>query len=440
MELLVAVLAELLLALVLSSALLVAGGLLLGVFGLLAAVAGRRREGAPARPWLRRSRGAALALLLSVMVALALLQTVLLAPVLRQLCARLQDRSGLELRFQSVDASVLRGRMKLREIELTRRDSAGAEAVALRVAELDLDLDLLSLLPGVSSGPRALERVIITGLKGQITQPAGGGDTNKPTPDKAKADRPSFVIRSLELQDASLELRTTAGARTLAVPTVTVRPLRSDHLIYDLLFHADGEGSLGLIAFQVERAADETRWTLRDLPMQRVRERFSELAIGLSGGTVDVSLAARERPTPQLEFGVALRGLQVRAQENAGRGTRAAAALVSLAMRTRETQQLSFTVDIDPTRYEQASTLAETGLRDDIIVGFKNALRSMIEGGLEKRLEKRLEKKDPPGLLRRRAGEFVKDQVKDRAKDAVKRRLETRRDDREGPAKAPRRP
>ncbi len=427
MEILVAVLAELLLALVLSSALLLAGGLLLGVYGLLAALfwSARRRRGGRARPWMRWSRGTALALLVGVIVALTLLQTVLLAPALRQLCAGLEQQSGLELRFKSVDAAVLRGQLTLRELELTRRGDDGAEAVALTIAEAELDLDLLSLvpMPGQQPKTRALERVAITGIKGQLTQ-AGDRERGRERPDEDR--RPPFVIRSLELRDVALELRADDKARTLAIPRLTVQPLRSDHVIYDLLFHADGKGSLGLVAFQVERAAAETRWTFRDLPMERLRERFAELAIGLSGGTVDVTLAAREQPTPQLELGVTLQGLQVSATEDAGRGKRAAAALLSLAMRARGPTQFSFTIDIDPARYEQASTLAETGLRDDIVLGFKNALGSLAGSSLERGLNK-----DPPGALRRRAGEFVKD----RAKDAIKRRLEGRRD--EGSANAP---
>ncbi|MCA9713989.1 MAG: hypothetical protein KC468_04755, partial [Myxococcales bacterium] len=384
MELLVSVLAELLLALVLTIALLLIAGALLGVSGLLSAWmwSARRRAGGPPpkRAWALRLGRAALLSLGGVILALVLLQTVLLAPVIRHLAARLEARAGLQLRVATVDAALLRGRVTLGGLELARA-RPGQPAVELRVDQVTLDVDLLSLL---GDGPRVLERVHILGLKGQITTPAG---ERPPEPTRPRA---RLLIRALTVEDLALTLRD-AGARerALTLTRLRVAPLRGDHLIYDILMHAEGSGALGPVALSITRDADETRWAFGGLELDALRPGFRELTMDLSGGTIEAAVVAREAPAPELELGLALRGLRVTAAGDATRRRKIAAALLSTALRARDPLHVSFTVALDPARFEGAMTLAETGLRDDVALGLARALTRLATGAREGGLRER---------------------------------------------------
>lgn len=366
MEALIVVVAELaavFVTMALVVALLVAAGALAG---LLSATAGRR----PTRTGLRRLRQLLIAAFAIASLLLLALQTVALRPLMNWGLGRLAESHGYEVSIADAELSLLRGGLEVRELRIRK-----GEAIAVTVQRIDLDLEWPSLM-----GDRLqLQHLEIEGVLGRFAPPSSPSD-----PTKAGATRSRrFIADSLTVRDLDLVIASDATpvGHHLRVDRLVIAPLRSDHLIYDLILSSEGQLRLDELTIRAERAERAERaghpdgdlhWRVDGIPSAMIRHRLGPAFAGLRSGTLDLDLGApRTRsgePSDEttLTLAVILHGTRVDPPADSSARQRLAAGALNLALRARDPLEIELRLPIRAQDFQDALSLADAGLESAV--------------------------------------------------------------------------
>lgn len=271
--------------------LVIGGGLLLGL-GQWAL--GRRLRARPLR-WWRRLLWTAVGALGLLLAGLILIDLLLFAPALRIALDQVELRSGVDVDFQRARGSLFTGHLELTDV-VVRRSDPGLD-FSLTIHELALEVDMLSLLVRLGDD-LPIDLLRADGVRGSLVRREAG----------SAAPHRRFVIASLELSDVQLDFADTITAPFQQLPlefeVLTIRPLRSDYAMLDVLCGSEARGSARGYPFG---AAPRT-WQARNIPIGPAAHKLGAAGRWVRGGGLDVTLRCTgERDGPELPLAVDLR-------------------------------------------------------------------------------------------------------------------------------------
>jgi len=356
MEALIVVVAELATVFV-TTALVVAALAATGALaGLLSATAGRR----PTRKGVRRLRQLLLVAFVIASLLLLALQTVALPPLLHWGLGNLAGSHGYEVSIADAELSLLRGGLEVRELRIRK-----GEAIAVTVQRIDLDLEWPSLL-----GDRLhLQHLEIDGVLGRFAP------TSASTPPKTPAKRSRrFIADSLTLRDLDLVIASDADplGHHLRIDSLAIAPLRSDHLLYDLILSSEGLLRLDELTIRADRAADKLHWRVAGIPSAMIRHRLGPAFAGLRSGNLDLDLRAPQTPAEApsdettLTLGIHLHGTRIDSPAGSTARQRLAAEALNLAHRARDPLEIELRLPIRAQDFQNALSLADAGLESAV--------------------------------------------------------------------------
>lgn len=354
MEALLLVVAELMaIPLFVAAALLfeLAGGALIGLGQLIALRGGGDGKPSRLRRWWRRFVWTMAGVLGLFLASLVFVDLVLYEQGLRLLLDQVERSSGVDLCFERARGNIFTGEVHLEGV--TVRHSNGAD-VALNIDALDIDIAMLRLFePAVP-----ITGLHLRGVRGAITR------RHTERPGTPAGHRP-FVVERLVIEGLLIDFEDLAGAPVrslpLAVESLELTPLRSDHALVDLLCHARARGRARGVSF----GADPGGWRVDDIPLASAGPRLGAAGKWLKGGQLDVGLACPDDQADPfiLRVDVGLSHLQFAPPGETGRRglvTRVAAAVERLGPRL----DLRLELEIDRGRLVGVSSAAQIGLWD----------------------------------------------------------------------------
>lgn len=328
--------------------------------GLLSATAGRR----PTRIGLRRLRQLLIAAFAIASLLLIALQTVALRPLMNWGLGRLAESHGYEVSVADADLSLLRGGLEVRGLRIRK-----GESIAVTVQRIDLDLEW----PSLFSDRLQLQHLEIDGVLGRFAPPSSPSD---PANSGSRRSR-RFVTDSLTLRDLDLVIASDATplGHHLRVESLAIAPLRSDHLLYDLILSSEGLVRLDELTIRAERArrADgDLHWRVAGIPSAMIRHRLGPAFAGLRSGTLDLDLRApRARsgePSDEttLTLAVLLHGTVIDPPAGSSARQRLAAGALNLALRARDPLEIELRLPIRAQEFQDALSLADAGLESAV--------------------------------------------------------------------------
>ncbi len=357
MEALIVVVAELAAVFVIAAlvvAVLVSAGALAG---LLTATLGRR----PARQGIGRLRRLLILAFAIAALLLLALQTVALRPLLNWGLGGLAASRGYAVSVADAELSLLRGGLVVRGLRLTK-----GEGVALRVRRIELDLEWPSLL----SDRLELQHLEVEGVLGRFAPTHAEAAAERRTRASAAQRQRRFVADTLALRDLDLVVASDADplGHHLRIERLEVAPLRSDHLLYDLILRSQGLLKLDDLTIRADHATDEIRWRVVGIPSTLVSHRLGPAFAGLREGTLDVDLGAPWTPEAgaadetSLTLGLSLHGTRLDPPADPTARQRLAATALNLALRARDPLEIELRLPIRAQDFVGALTLADAGL------------------------------------------------------------------------------
>ncbi|MDH3264817.1 MAG: hypothetical protein OEM24_12580 [Paracoccaceae bacterium] len=297
MEGLVIIVAELLFAL-LGPLFAALGGLAALLLDLLVALlgallSGRRRRPEPEAPspsrpvrvpraWLHAAAGLGVLVIAGVLVVNALF----LAPALRWVLARVEDRTGYAVAFEAAEGNLLSGRLALTGLDVTRNADEGL-MLDLAVERARLDVRMTSLL----GSEIALESLEIAGVTGRL-EPRPRPETGAAA---AGAPRPrrAFTVERAALSAIDVEVAPPGRPpHRLEIALATAEPFRSRSALFDLFFRSTLDARIDGIPLRVETEAisergRRTAWAFEEVPVATLAALTARAPVSwLSGGTV----------------------------------------------------------------------------------------------------------------------------------------------------------
>ncbi|MEZ4451425.1 MAG: hypothetical protein R3B09_18240 [Nannocystaceae bacterium] len=360
MELLLALLAELLAILAVSAGVLVVLAALAIVAALLLALV--RREAAATR--LRRGlRRASIVVLVVVTLGLVALQTIAAPAAIRWAIADLPARGGPRITFEDADLSLLRGALRLRGVTLDR-----GEDLSLRGERVAIDVDWPSLLVGDRIRVESLD---LRGIRGRIHRVEGAR--------RPPRGRPAIVDH---LSLADVDVAAAVGPHTLRVQIKELRvaPLRSDRAIFDLLVAAAGRAQIDAFHLEARRQPGLTTWSIRGVPTALLGLELPPALKFLEDVALDLEIEA-EHDEPiadaadlRLTAGVGLVGSE---------GPRSRARrLVDTAHRLARAAgfgEIEAELHVDAASLQDQAALTESALRHALQAALRQAMRRVSE-------------------------------------------------------------
>lgn len=219
---------------------------------------------------------------------------------------RIERDSDIRIEFREARGSMLFGRL---ELEVARIKLGQRMDVQVSIAKIDVSM--WSLLWGTPS----VESMWIEGVRGYVSHEGGSRKVSRP-----------FRIERLELRDVDLMIQ---DSRLPMVhiplrfrPILTISPLRSDELVWDLLCHSKAEMEilghelLGKEGWTIKRVSADTLTSWMDVPafpavadIHLTCPTESNLDLGV---LFHASKGWLDRLTPDLEFHTTLSREQIR--------------------------------------------------------------------------------------------------------------------------------
>lgn len=362
MELLLALLAELLAVLTIAGAILCVAIALAALAALVLGLFGRRVATSRLRRGLRR---AAIITIAAVTLALVLAQTVAAPALLRRALASVAAERGLHLTFEDAELSLLRGALRLRNARLDR-----GEALALAGERVAIDVDWPSLLLGDRI---RVEKLDLHGVTGRVHQ---SGALRLP---KIPATIDHLTLSAIDVAFA----RGGGDPHRLTIKELSVAPLRSDQALFDLLLATSGRLKIDAFDVEVRRAPGLTTWSILGVPTAILGVELPPALRGLEALALDLEIAA-EHDEPigddahlEVTLGVAAaRGDPGRDSEE-GRARRIAGALTRVA-RAAGFGELRFALTIDAAALRGQTSLDESALHHALHAALAGALRRWV--------------------------------------------------------------
>lgn len=229
--------------------------------------------------------------------------------------ARMAERSGIRMAYESVEGSLLQGQIQLRGLTL-QRDATGAPShFDLRIESVDLDADLFSIL-----GTLSLDELKVQGVEGTYER-----FPKNPERPPARA----FAIQHLVIEAADLQVRDHATKTEmqefqLQIENWDSRPFRSAKAAFDLIFRSNGDLLIDEHALQVqsreEGEARRSHWQTEGMPLTLLGAYVGGPFAWITQGSFDLIIddvweLTGDEATIESEWQVLLHDLRAKAPE-----------------------------------------------------------------------------------------------------------------------------
>jgi hypothetical protein len=235
-------------------------------------------------PKLKLARRGLLAVAVVLGVGLGLVETVGKGAVLRAVATR----AGVELEAESVGGTLLGGHLLLQGVEAKK--SSGAVHFDVSFERVEVDVAVWASLFGEVEVPT----VAVAGMRGTVERTAVGA------PAPAREPRP-MTIAALSVVDTELTWIDSAVPDEvqveLRVDHFEVAPLRRRLAVFDLLYRANGSGSVAGRPFALETedlgSGRRTTWSASGLPLGTFRPYLGEVGEWITDAFLDVEVEDR---------------------------------------------------------------------------------------------------------------------------------------------------
>ena len=322
----------------------------------------------------------------------------------RMVMDRIEEKTGFEINYATVDGSLRAGQLRLGDltVQRTRTDEMSAD---LAVASVDVDIAMLSLI-----GDVRIETLAISGVRGDIqTVERPEGSAQKP-----KTARRAFSVTDLVIEDVDLVITPdTRPDIELKIETVSAAPFRSRNAVFDLFFRsnliAEVNGADLLVETEVI-AGDgrRTAWRFEDIPVATAgaligKAPFTWFDGGMISARVDDEWKLDDRSV-DMDWSLQFRDMSVGSQEDMTLSERGVIKFVSAVFARRDHADISFTLQLEDGAFSGNASEDAKRLFDKIVTAVKARLAD-------------------PELLKRTEAEPAPEPEKPGALDRIKNRL-----------------
>lgn len=273
--------------------------------------------------------------------------------------------TGIQVNFDKVSGSLWKGKFEFTGLSVTRlSQSVNTFAIKIDSAEVDISMAALPWQRIV------VESLVVKGVRGDYRKL---GHASRYTP------RRSFRIEDFNLSDLRVDyINRMAGSDALPVvvkiDAMRSTLMRSNWLVFDLLFLSNIDGSFDGTAFQVvtERVAYAsylTRWRADDMPVSLLKAIVGTPFGIFERGRVDISIENRLTLKPEnaldMDWSLVIRDFKARVPPDSSLKAKAALSpIVFYLNRKRERLELAFGIAWDAK--EGKSELSSSDDLDDM--------------------------------------------------------------------------
>jgi hypothetical protein len=311
--------------------------------------------------------------LVLLVTAVCLLNSIFFEPTVRWGLAHLEKRSGVKISFTSAAGSLFSGQLTLKGVVAQRHGNAVSN-FDLRADEFALNLSMAKLFARSAE----IEKVFISGLKGDFHRVT--------TPERMKI-RKRYEVTHLRLEDAEIAVYDGNGPEaapfTLKITALDSQPLRSRFAVFDILFRSNASGEIAGRPFLIRTAKTEqgreTTWQAEGLPVAFVGRQLGGPFAWLTGGTVNVRVEDKwkiaDHAEIEMRWSFLLQNLVVVTPEGASPTSRLiASAITNYLRRHAEKLDVSFNLTLNENQFEGAASAGAAGLWDATRDGFVREL------------------------------------------------------------------
>lgn len=302
----------------------------------------------------------------------------------RFVLGQVETRTGIATECGDIEGSLLTGEVRMRDCDI-RRSSHPRSTFELEVAVVDIDLRITSMF-----GTATLDSATVEGLTGWVrtdrvraTDEGDGEARVKPRRDFAVKDLRVSEVRvsvSGKNQDGNdFEIPIEIGA-------FEIRPLRSRLALFDVLFRANGRGTLAGAPFQLSSeeipGGRRTEWRAQGVPIASVGSLVGGPLAWFSSGTVDVYVddewQRSDATSIDLDWRLDFSELEVAPPPGTGRVARVLTAPLTRFVNGFDGAfPLEFALVLNENQFEYRSSLSAAGVWTAIGESVNTALRLM---------------------------------------------------------------
>jgi|GEM_PF-2441170 len=320
------------------------------------------------------------------LVAIFVLNTFLFTPTIRWISDQAYEQTGIEIGFDDVDGSFFGGALDFSNLKIERRGDYPTE-YDLTVKTAALNIDITSLLFGMAS----LSSLTVDGVKGDAwtkaiaeNAPEDASKSEGITSEDAKLRR-AFRIDKVDITNVNLTLhKEGVAALSLDVESIDSAPFRSEFAVFDTFFRSNIKGrvndSVVLIMTQNNGTGRSTQWAIEDFPAELVGHYVERAPFHwFVGGTIDLDVRDEWEDNGNAEIDMdwrlALKDVRVVTPENVGFVNRAIAGPIANYINSRDDDvDLRFVLVMNEEKFKTKSSLSAAGLWDAVVDGTAKAI------------------------------------------------------------------
>lgn len=336
------------------------------ISALVAALSGRKR-GAGTRGSIAKPVAVVLAGLSGlVLVTVVVVNLFFFEQAVQFVFDRVEQRKGITTACETVDGSLLTGRVQLGNCDIQRREHP-VSTFDLEVAEIDLDLRITSMF-----GTAKLESARVTGLAGAVFT------DRRAAADQPPRDRPrrEFEVDELFVGDVRIAVTgINSSGNAFRVP-ITVEKLestslRSKLLLFDVLFRSNASGQIAGAPFELTSSGTDdnrrTEWRATQVPVASLSEVVGGALGWFSNGFLDVYVEddweATEATSLDLDWRLEFSDLEVSPPPGTGRVARIASVPLSKLVNGYDGSiPLEFGLDLNEDQFALRYSLSAAGV------------------------------------------------------------------------------
>ncbi len=291
---------------------------------------------------------------------------------------QVEKRTGIVTECEEIEGSLLTGQVSLRDCDI-RRGSHPRSTFELAVAEVDIDLRITSMF-----GTATLDSARVTGLNGwaRTNRQQAQGDEARVKP------RRNFEVRDLRVSDVRVSVAGTNPdgndfEMPVAIGELEIRPLRSRFALFDVLFRANGSGTLAGAPFRISTVeipdGRRTEWRAENVPVASFGSMVGGTLAWFSSGTVDVYIddewERSDATAIDLDWRLDFSGLEVAPPPGTGPVARfVTAPLTRFVNGFDGSFPLEFALVLNENQFEYRSSLSAAGVWTAVGGAVNNAL------------------------------------------------------------------
>ena len=351
-------------------------------------------KSAPASPFARKIllvlAGLSSGLFAAGLLAATIANFFFFAQTVNWVAQKITERSGIEIAFGRAEGSIFTGKLLISDLKVERRSRDKAE-YALSTEEVDLDVDVLSLI----IGPPTVSHLSLAGIEGDIWTKAKRKEKKNGARNGQRQHRRSFDLETLEISNARIGLHKPGiPSVTLSIDNLASAPLRSDYAVFDVFFRSNIVGDINGHKVLISTTGNDdgriTKWRLNDFPAELAGHYVDRAPFDwFESGTIDVAVddAWSRGPTPDInmEWRITLKGVKVIKPDNSNIVERAVATPVANYINSRDEDiDLKFNMVMNEEQFRFKPSLDAAGIWLAVLNGTAKAIAEITDVSVDK--------------------------------------------------------